>query len=155
LKQTRCDFKNRLQVTEFPAIRSITWWTARSANPTRRYLRSFCPALWNKPLPYYFLVLSSPFRFLIQHFLVSISHFSALFSGASPMASSSNSFVEDSLALELIETNMYRSTRPLWHPPGARGVFGGAVIAQALSAALKTIDAPLKVHSLHSYFVLA
>jgi acyl-CoA thioesterase 8 len=71
------------------------------------------------------------------------------------MASSSNSFVEDSLALELIETNMYRSTRPLWHPPGARGVFGGAVIAQALSAALKTIDAPLKVHSLHSYFVLA
>lgn len=69
--------------------------------------------------------------------------------------SSSNHFVEDSLALELIDTNLYRSTKPLWHPPGARGIFGGAVIAQALSAALKTVDPVLQVHSLHSYFVLA
>jgi acyl-CoA thioesterase 8 len=69
--------------------------------------------------------------------------------------SSSNNFVEDSLALELIDTNLYRSTKPLWHPPGARGVFGGAVIAQALSAAFKTVDPALHVHSLHSYFVLA
>ena len=69
--------------------------------------------------------------------------------------SSSNHFVEDSLALELIDENLYRSTKPLWHPPGARGIFGGAVIAQALSAALKTVDPVLQVHSLHSYFVLA
>lgn len=68
---------------------------------------------------------------------------------------SSNNFVEDSLALELIDSNLYRSTKPLWHPPGARGIFGGAVIAQALSAALKTVDPAFQVHSLHSYFVLA
>ena len=64
-------------------------------------------------------------------------------------------FVEDSLALELIDTNLYRSTKPLWQPPGARGIFGGAVIAQAISAAMKTVDPELHVHSLHSYFVLA
>lgn len=64
-------------------------------------------------------------------------------------------FVENSLALELIDTNIYRSTKLLWHPPGARGIFGGAVIAQALSAAMKTVDPVLHVHSLHSYFVLA
>ena len=37
----------------------------------------------------------------------------------------------------------------------ARGIFGGAVIAQALSAAMKTVDPALHVHSMHSYFVLA
>jgi acyl-CoA thioesterase 8 len=63
--------------------------------------------------------------------------------------------VEDILELELIDTNLYRNKNPLWHPPGARGIFGGAVIAQALSAAMKTVDASLRVHSLHSYFVLA
>ena len=67
----------------------------------------------------------------------------------------SHHFVEESLALELIDTNIYRSTKPLWHPPGARGIFGGAVIAQALEAAMKTVDPSLHVHSLHSYFVLA
>jgi acyl-CoA thioesterase II len=69
--------------------------------------------------------------------------------------STSNNFVEDALALELIDKNLYRSTKLLWHPPGARGIFGGAVIAQALSAAMKTVDPELPVHSLHSYFVLA
>jgi acyl-CoA thioesterase II len=68
--------------------------------------------------------------------------------------SSSNHFVEDALALELIDKNLYRSTKPLWHPPNARGIFGGAVIAQALSAAMQTVDPALRVHSLHSYFVL-
>jgi len=63
--------------------------------------------------------------------------------------------LEENLALELIDKNLYRSTRKLWHPPMARGIFGGAVIAQALSAALKTVDSSLHVHSLHSYFVLA
>jgi len=69
--------------------------------------------------------------------------------------SSSASLVEELLELELIDTNLYRNKQPLWHPPGARGIFGGAVIAQALSAAMKTVDSSLAVHSLHSYFVLA
>ena len=67
---------------------------------------------------------------------------------------SSAHFLEEALDLELIDKNLYRSTKPLWHPPHARGIFGGAVIAQALSAALKTVNASLHVHSLHSYFVL-
>jgi len=50
---------------------------------------------------------------------------------------------------------MFTNTRPLWHPPGARGVFGGAVIAQCLSAAQKTIPQDFSVHSMHCYFVLA
>lgn len=54
-------------------------------------------------------------------------------------------------------------TRELWHPPGARGVYGGAVIAQCLSAAQQTIPPPsasndhavFLIHSMHCYFVLA
>ena len=42
----------------------------------------------------------------------------------------------------------------LWMPCGARGVFGGQVIAQALSAASQTVDLPLGLHSQHCYFVL-
>lgn len=43
----------------------------------------------------------------------------------------------------------------LWHPPGARGVYGGAVIAQCLSAAQSTILSGYLIHSMHCYFVLA
>jgi acyl-CoA thioesterase 8 len=50
---------------------------------------------------------------------------------------------------------MFTNTRPLWHPPGARGVFGGAVIAQCLSAAQKTVPSEYSIHSMHCYFVLA
>ena len=54
-------------------------------------------------------------------------------------------------------------SRELWHPPGARGIYGGAVIAQCLAAAQKTIPAPSEangnaeflIHSMHCYFVLA
>lgn len=54
-------------------------------------------------------------------------------------------------------------TRELWHPPGARGVYGGAVIAQCLSAAQQTVPSPsasndhavFLIHSMHCYFVLA
>lgn len=38
--------------------------------------------------------------------------------------------------------------------PGARGVFGGQVLGQALKAATETVPSPLLVHSLHSYFLL-
>lgn len=51
----------------------------------------------------------------------------------------------------------------LWHPPGARGVYGGAVIAQCLAAAQYTVPPPSPandnavylIHSMHCYFVLA
>ena len=59
--------------------------------------------------------------------------------------------------------DIYTNTRPLWHPPGARGIYGGAAIAQSLAAAQATIPPPSAsnghsvylVHSMHCYFVLA
>lgn len=50
--------------------------------------------------------------------------------------------------------HVYTNTRPLWHPPGARGIYGGAVIAQCLSAAQRTVPPGFGVHSMHCYFVL-
>jgi hypothetical protein len=46
------------------------------------------------------------------------------------------------------------TSQSLWVPCGARGVFGGQVIAQSLVAAGKTIASPLGLHSQHCYFVL-
>jgi acyl-CoA thioesterase II len=54
-----------------------------------------------------------------------------------------------------ISPTTYTNAYPLWHPPGARGIYGGAVIAQSLSAAQATIPPDFVVHSMHCYFVLA
>ncbi|KAH1957639.1 hypothetical protein KXW61_005520 [Aspergillus fumigatus] len=54
-----------------------------------------------------------------------------------------------------IGPDVFTNTRPLWHPPGARGIFGGAAIAQSLSAAMRTVPTDFAVHSMHCYFVLA
>jgi|SRR5690242_7258022 len=54
-----------------------------------------------------------------------------------------------------IDPDLFTNTRPMWHPPGARGIFGGAAIAQTLSAAQKTVPSDFTVHSMHCYFVLA
>ncbi|KAL2001328.1 hypothetical protein VTN02DRAFT_1908 [Thermoascus thermophilus] len=54
-----------------------------------------------------------------------------------------------------IGPDVFTNTRPLWHPPGARGIYGGAAIAQCLSAAQRTVPADFTVHSMHCYFVLA
>src|SRR5450432_1758546 len=51
--------------------------------------------------------------------------------------------------------DIFTNTRPLWHPPGARGIYGGAVIAQCLAAAQRTVPSHFTVHSMHCYFVLA
>jgi acyl-CoA thioesterase-2 len=61
--------------------------------------------------------------------------------------------MEDLLAtldLEKIEENLYRGTSP---QVGWQRVFGGQVVAQALVAAQRTVDADRFVHSLHAYFV--
>ncbi|KAI8339338.1 HotDog domain-containing protein [Chlamydoabsidia padenii] len=52
-----------------------------------------------------------------------------------------------------IDTNLYMS-RELWLPIGARGAFGGQIVAQALRAAFHTVGKTFNVHSLHSYFIL-
>lgn len=75
-----------------------------------------------------------------------------------PPADPSQSDMESVLeltSLSDIDPNLFTNTRPLWHPPGARGIFGGAAIAQTLSAAQKTVDPDFTVHSMHCYFVLA
>ncbi|MCJ1476104.1 hypothetical protein MMC13_004769 [Lambiella insularis] len=67
------------------------------------------------------------------------------------------------LPLRDIGPDIYTNIRPLWHPPGARGIYGGAAIAQCLAAAQLTIPPPTSannnavflVHSMHCYFVLA
>jgi len=66
----------------------------------------------------------------------------------------SKKLLEDALALDVIDKNLFRGKNPLWHPLGNKGVFGGAIAAQALSAAMKTVDPELDVHSIHSYFVV-
>ncbi|KAK5110487.1 hypothetical protein LTR62_005839 [Meristemomyces frigidus] len=74
-----------------------------------------------------------------------------------PPASTNKSPIEDVLELthlEDIDPSIYTNTRPLWHPPGARGVYGGAVIAQCLAAAQRTVPDDFSVHSMHCYFVL-
>ena len=55
-----------------------------------------------------------------------------------------------------IGPDIFTNARPLWHPPGARGIFGGVAIAQCLSAAQFTVPSKeYTVHSMHCYFVLA
>ncbi len=57
----------------------------------------------------------------------------------------------DLLDLEEIEVNIFRGeSRDI----GSGRVFGGQVLAQALVAAGRTVDAERTAHSLHSYFIL-
>lgn len=75
-----------------------------------------------------------------------------------PPLDPSQSAIENVLELTQlrdIDPDLFTNTRPLWHPPGARGIFGGAAIAQTLSAAQRTVPADFTVHSMHCYFVLA
>ncbi|KXT09056.1 hypothetical protein AC579_4713 [Pseudocercospora musae] len=74
-----------------------------------------------------------------------------------PPPSEDKAPIEDVLELTHlndIDNNFFTNTRPLWHPPGARGIYGGAVIAQCLAAAQKTVPENFLVHSMHCYFVL-
>ncbi|KAG0223354.1 peroxisomal long-chain acyl-CoA thioesterase 1 [Mortierella sp. GBAus27b] len=67
--------------------------------------------------------------------------------------STNNTIIETMLDLEEIDRDLYRSKK-LWVPLGARGVFGGNVVGQALVAATNTVSTEYSVHSLHSYFLL-
>lgn len=55
------------------------------------------------------------------------------------------------LSLEQIEKNIFRGQS---FTVGSPHVFGGQVLAQALNAATRTVDADRFVHSLHGYFIL-
>ncbi|KAF3937576.1 hypothetical protein ABW19_dt0209080 [Dactylella cylindrospora] len=69
-----------------------------------------------------------------------------------------HSLIESTLeltALTDLGPTVFTNTRPLWRPPNARGIFGGAVIAQSLAAAIRTVPENFAIHSMHCYFVLA
>ncbi|BCS26231.1 uncharacterized protein APUU_50942S [Aspergillus puulaauensis] len=75
-----------------------------------------------------------------------------------PQLDSSKAPIENVLDLTPVDDigpDVFTNTRPLWHPPGARGIYGGAAIAQSLAAAMRTVPADFAVHSMHCYFVLA
>ena len=56
----------------------------------------------------------------------------------------------DLLDLETLEVDLFRGRSQEWTLPRT---FGGQVAAQALVAAVRTVDPERKVHSLHSYFL--
>ncbi|KAL3482021.1 thioesterase-like superfamily-domain-containing protein [Aspergillus californicus] len=75
-----------------------------------------------------------------------------------PQLDDSKALIENVLELTPVDDigpDVFTNTRPLWHPPGARGIYGGAAIAQSLAAAMRTVPADFAVHSMHCYFVLA
>eukprot|EP00440_Ansanella_granifera_P050143 gb/GFBE01054345.1/.p1 GENE.gb/GFBE01054345.1/~~gb/GFBE01054345.1/.p1 ORF type:complete len:354 (+),score=52.84 gb/GFBE01054345.1/:1-1062(+) len=60
------------------------------------------------------------------------------------------------IILEKIDPNLFiAKPEYLWKPPGARAVFGGQVLGQALAATSQTVAKGLSLHSLHAYFVRA
>ncbi|KAL8295883.1 hypothetical protein RB597_009072 [Gaeumannomyces tritici] len=63
--------------------------------------------------------------------------------------------VLDVTELSVLGPDVFTNTRPPWLPPGARGIFGGAVIAMCLAAGQRTVPARFLVHSMHCYFLLA
>ncbi|KAJ2659465.1 acyl-CoA thioesterase [Coemansia sp. RSA 1200] len=70
------------------------------------------------------------------------------------MADNKNPFNERTLELQEVGPDTFLSV-DLWRPKGNRGVFGGQVIGQAMSAAGKTIDSPYRCNSFHCYFLAA
>jgi acyl-CoA thioesterase 8 len=65
-----------------------------------------------------------------------------------PAADPSLSPIERQLELTQlsdIDPNLFTNTRPLFHPPGARGIYGGTAIAQCLAAAQRTIPSDFTV----------
>ncbi|KAL3965009.1 hypothetical protein ACCO45_002013 [Purpureocillium lilacinum] len=57
--------------------------------------------------------------------------------------------------MAVLGPDIFTNARPQWHPPGARGIYGGSVIAQCLASAQKTVPDHFLVHSCHCYFLLA
>jgi hypothetical protein len=56
----------------------------------------------------------------------------------------------DIFNVEQIERDLYRGQNH-----NTEHVFGGQVLAQALAAAYRTIEAPHQLHSMHAYFLRA
>ncbi|RJE27633.1 Histidine acid phosphatase [Aspergillus sclerotialis] len=81
--------------------------------------------------------------------------------GTQPSSTSTNNskaLIEEVLELTPVlgtGPDNFTNVKPLWRPPGNRGIFGGIVIAQTLVAAQKTVAPDFPVRSMHCYFVFA
>lgn len=51
--------------------------------------------------------------------------------------------------------DIFTNTHPPWHPPGARGIYGGSVVGMCLAAGHRTVSPAFALHSCHCYFLLA
>jgi len=61
----------------------------------------------------------------------------------------------DVVEMSVLGPDVFTNARPLWQPPGARGIYGGAVIAQCLASGQRTVPDTFLPHSCHCYFLLA
>lgn len=68
---------------------------------------------------------------------------------------SSFSLIERYLHLTPVTPTTFTNTNALFHPPGARGIYGGEIIGQSIVAAASTVPEGFWLHSIHAYFVLA
>lgn len=57
-----------------------------------------------------------------------------------------HSKISTSLEVERIDVDLFRSVK-LFKPSGARGVFGGQVISQAIAAATNCVDPSFGLHA--------
>lgn len=62
--------------------------------------------------------------------------------------------LEKILQISKVREDVYQNAERLFVPPGARGVFGGTLVAQALFAAIKTVSEDFIPTSFHSYFLV-
>ncbi|KAJ3543463.1 hypothetical protein NM208_g3566 [Fusarium decemcellulare] len=62
--------------------------------------------------------------------------------------------LEELLQLKKIEPDVFQSVESLWHPPGGRGLYGGVVISQSLTAAQRTVEDDFVCNSIKSQFLL-
>ena len=73
-------------------------------------------------------------------------------SGGEESANMEKRFMVNVLGLEMLDVDLYRA-KDMWRAQGARGVYGGQIIGQALVAAQKTVPEAFNLHSTHNYFL--
>ncbi|TGZ80759.1 hypothetical protein EX30DRAFT_341382 [Ascodesmis nigricans] len=86
-----------------------------------------------------------------------ISTHSATLKPPPPLDSSLSSIenIVSLTALPELGTNIFTNSRPQWQPTGARGIYGGSVIAQSLLAALQTVPPEFRAHCRPNVWVMA
>jgi len=63
--------------------------------------------------------------------------------------------LQHAIVIEEMDACLFRAKKEgLYRPVTARGVFGGQTVCQSLRAAMMSVPAELRVHSMHGYFIL-